>query len=158
MAPLLANVCFRSIADISKSRDTVGVTVIFSKLTALSVVMMLPGCTAEKVPPDRKYSGREFCLDEQRWDAVIAYTQEFGRSRGFSYAGGENQYEGAGLTIVLSKGRSLFRQTAIAFHVRSDFFDRQKARFFAITRERMTPAETSLARQFEAGLERFSCS
>jgi hypothetical protein len=134
------------------------VTAIFSRVSALALVSVVIGCTAEELPPERGYKGGEFCLDESRWADVINYTKEFGSARGFKFAGGANAYEGAGLNIALLKGGNLFQQETIGLYVVSNPFDRRKAEFFAITRETLTSADTALARRFQAGLSQFACS
>jgi hypothetical protein len=72
--------------------------------------------------------------------------------------GGANEYEGAGLNIARLKGGNLFQKETISLYVMSNPFDRRKAEFFAMTRENLTPADTALARRFQAGLSNFACS
>lgn len=130
----------------------------FIGVTPLLLIILTSACTYEPVPPEREYRGPEFCLDERRWEDVIAYTKDFGAARGLRYAGGANEHEGAGLNIGLLKGGSWFREEEIALYVMSDPFDRRKSDLVAVTREKLTPADATLAKQFEAGLLKFSCS
>lgn len=127
------------------------------EMVAVLLSMSALGCTVEDVPPERRYSGAEFCLDKGRWRDVMAYAKQFGAAHGLRFAGGANEYEGAGLRIGLVKGGSWFQGEQIALYVLSDPFERRKANLFAITREKMTAADIALARRFEAGLSQFSC-
>jgi hypothetical protein len=124
----------------------------------LALLLMIAACTAEEVPAERQYKSGDFCLDERRWEEVIEYAREFGSARGLTFAGGANEYEGAGLNIALLDGGNFFQEPTIGLHIMSNPFDRRKAELFAITREKLTPADTALARKFQAGLSRFSCS
>jgi hypothetical protein len=121
------------------------------------VTLALASYNAGPVPPERQYSAPELCLEERRWVDVIAYATEFGAARGLTFHGGANAYEGAGLNIALLKEGGLFRSTEIALNVFSHPIERGKSYFWATTREKLTPADAELAKQFEAGLLKFSC-
>jgi hypothetical protein len=127
-------------------------------LIGATVTLALADSAAGPVPAERQYSGPRFCLDEKRWDDVIAYAQSFGAARGLTFGGGANELKGAGLNIALLKKGGLFSRTEVALYVNSHPVERGDSYFVAITREKLTPADVALAKQFEAGLLRFSCS